>query len=363
MEERRAMMDATSCAWMVRSMPDRVSCIHIIDGSIIAGDWSGGLACWSLEGETLWEFSGPDRVSSIDVDSEHVVVSMGVDILLLSLEDGIELWRKELEGSADEAVILENSGVHAISSVFDIEHGDFMESAYWHYSTDGELQSVFKFDERPWFFDVNNERALMGLGRPRCGILVVEDGELEWQELIDDDPVSCGIRVGNEIIIGHSKGGLSTIDSKGESKSLDLEIGIEEIVAKPSGLVVSSESKLHHLSNDESLSPWSEAINVREFTTSFSPIGEVAAVWGIIGTTLSAFAETGERAATLSFSSPPCSVSGDGGLLVVGTEKGDLYVFQRELLCRRVASSESQEINTVDSQRSSLMEKLRKLRK
>ena len=35
MEERRAMMDAISCAWMVRSMPDRVSCIHIIDGSII----------------------------------------------------------------------------------------------------------------------------------------------------------------------------------------------------------------------------------------------------------------------------------------------------------------------------------------
>lgn len=363
MEGRPATMDATSCAWMVRSIPDRVSCIHIIEGSIIAGDWSGGLARWSLEGETLWEFSGPDRVSSIDVDSEHVVVSMGVDILLLSLEDGIELWRKELEGSADEAVMLEDSGVHAISSVFDIEHGDFMESAYWHYSTDGELQSVFRFDERPWYFDVNNERALMGLGRPRCGIFVVEGGELEWHELIDDDPVSCGIRVGDEIFIGHSKGGLSTIDSQGKSKSINLEISIEEIAAKPPGLVISSESKLHHLSDDESMTTWPEAISVREFTTSFSPVGEVAAVWGIIGTTLSAFSETGERVATLSFSSPPCSVSGDEELLVVGTEKGDLYVFQRELLCRRLEKSESQEINTVDSQRSSLMEKLRKLRK
>ncbi len=363
MEERPATMDASSCAWMVRSIPDRVSCIHIIEGSIIAGDWSGGLACWSLDGETLWEFSGPDRVSSIDVDSGHVVVSMGVDILLLSLDNGIELWRKELEGSADEAVMLGVSGVHAISSVFDIEHGDFMESAYWHYSTEGELQSVFRFDERPWYFDVNSERALMGLGRPRCGILMVEEGELGWRELIDDDPASCGIRVEDEILIGHSNGGLSTIDSKGESKSINLEIGIEEITAKPSGLVISSESQLHYLSNDGNLTPWPEAINVREFTTSFSPIGEVAAVWGIIGTTLSAFAENGDKVATLSFSSPPCSVSGDEELLVVGTEKGDLYVFQRELLCRRLEKFDSQEINTVDLQRSSLMEKLRKLRK
>lgn len=362
MKERDVELDATSSAWMVRSLPDRISSIHILEESIIAGDWSGGLSRWSLEGETIWESSGPNRVSSIDVCEEYLVTSMGVDLLLFSLNDGTQLWRQELEGSADEAALLFGDGVHAISSVFDIEHGDFMESAYWHFSIEGELQTVHRFSERPWLFDVSENRILMGLGRPRCGMFCVKDNELEWTELIEDDPVSCGIGLKDRVVMGHSNGGLSKVSSAEVSTLANLDMSIDDLVSIHSGLVLLSESSLHHWSNEGELDSWQEESEIQGIISSFALNDEPSAAWAIIESSVCSFSNQGEKLVSLTFPSKPSSLSGNEKILAVGLENGDLYVFQRELLLRRLEKGKSDQITESDSHRVSLMEKLRKLR-
>ena len=75
-----------------------------------------------------------------------------------------------LEGSADD-IIWWQGDVVAISSVYDIEHNDFIESAVWRIASDGTLLWVERMDERPWTLVRADDALLAGLGRPRCGHL------------------------------------------------------------------------------------------------------------------------------------------------------------------------------------------------
>ena len=158
-------MDLVQAAWMIRDLGQAVSAIDVEEESVIAGGWDGLLKKWNGDGDLLWSTKCSDRIESILRIEEKVIVTSGLHISCV--KDGEVLWSNPLEGSAD-LLIFHEGQIIATSSVYDIEHGDFMESAVWRFSTEGELIQVDRMDEKPWFLH-SDEQIVIGLGRPKCG--------------------------------------------------------------------------------------------------------------------------------------------------------------------------------------------------
>lgn len=141
-------MDLKGAMWMQRSLGESVSLVHLMEnGDVFAGGWDGRLIRWDEEGTTLWSTQTNDRISALAINGDLVVITSGLHLVALSLDSGKELWSVALEGSADD-VHWWNGQIIAVSSVYDIEHNDFIESAIWLFSAQGEQQWVERMDER-----------------------------------------------------------------------------------------------------------------------------------------------------------------------------------------------------------------------
>ena len=183
-------MDLHALAWMVRDLGQPVSCLRLLeDHVVVAGGWDGEVRCWDGEGGLLWRATTPDRVSSITPWGDLLALTSGLHVVALDLATGEERWSHALEGSADLQCVL---GEHLLttSSVFDIEHYDFLEAAVWLHDRDGNELHVERLDERPWALAHEGMEVLLGLGRPRGGLLVTSDGRaFEHRPLGHDAPV------------------------------------------------------------------------------------------------------------------------------------------------------------------------------
>ena len=351
-------LDASICNWMLRSLPEQISCIHIEGNDIRVGDWSGNLICWDKDGDMKWSFDGPDRVSSIAVSEDFQVACMGLELVAID-NNGRQLWSKKLEGSADEVIIGQNGIIHAISSVFDIEHGDFMESAYWRFNFEGEEQSVQRFDERPWHMSIIDGKACLGLGRPRCGLLVFSDeGEGEWSELSEDDPVSCGFSGKNATFFGHANGSVSRLIKSKIENLIKLNDGIKTVICTSEGFAA--------LEEDGTLSSFNskaEEKGKQQFPTSsglcdsFSTVSGDGGLWLINGKDVQVLDYHCENILQLNFPSEASLINGNENLAIIGTQKGEIYVFEKEMLTRRMKTTES-----ASNSKQNLREKLRNLR-
>ena len=135
---------------MVRELGEAVSCTLLLeDNSLLVGGWDGRIKYWSDEGDIIWEAQTPNRISSMVVQGECVYVTSGLHLVCLKQSNGEQVWDMALEGSAD-AVVSTATCILAVSSVYDIEHNDFIESAIWAISFDGELLQTHRMAERPW---------------------------------------------------------------------------------------------------------------------------------------------------------------------------------------------------------------------
>lgn len=351
-------LDASICNWMLRSLPEQISCIHLDGDDIRVGDWSGNLICWDKEGDMKWSFDGPDRVSSIAVSENFQVACMGLELVAID-NDGRQLWSKKLEGSADAVVIGNDGIIHAISSVFDIEHGDFMESAYWRFNFEGEEQSVQRFDERPWHMSLIDGKACLGLGRPRCGLLVFSDeGEGEWFELSEDDPVSCGVYGRSATLFGHANGSVSRLIKSKVENLIKLNDGIKTVICTSEGFAALEED-----GNLSSFNSKAEEKGKQQFPTSsgvcdsFSPVSEDGGLWLINGNDVQVLDYHCENILQLNFPSEVSSIKGSENLAIIGTQKGEIYVFEKEMLARRMKATEF-----TSNSKQDLRDKLRNLR-
>ena len=139
-------MDLTQSTWMVRDLEQAVSDVLLLeDDSVIAGGWDGAIKYWSAEGDTVWSIETPNRISCLTIQSEKLYATSGLHLLKIDLKTGHIDWQIGLEGSAD-AVVVTKKCVIASSSVYDIEHNDFLESAIWSVSFEGEGDALFQSD-------------------------------------------------------------------------------------------------------------------------------------------------------------------------------------------------------------------------
>ncbi len=241
--EQAPLRNIRDVAWFERSMTASVSALHLTTTHLYAGDWDGHIHCWTLDGDEIWNVQTSDRVSGFAIGGNFVYAACGRDLVCIDSQNGKILWVAELEGSSDLVACTPDGQIAiATSSVFDIEVNDFMESKCWRFDCQGNLQRDYTLDERPWFIQMRPDGVVhLALGRPRCGMVRVDQEGLHWYPLPTKTPATCGLSGKHRVVIGHVDGTLTCID-----EGIVLEEGpfpkqpgsITNLDCTPNGLIV-----------------------------------------------------------------------------------------------------------------------------
>ena len=68
--------------------------------------------------------------------------------------------------------------IFVTSSLYEIEIQDYTESTLFKFNKKGELIKSINFEEKPWFMKKHNGKIVLGIGRPRCGFLTIDNENL-----------------------------------------------------------------------------------------------------------------------------------------------------------------------------------------
>ena len=348
--------------WMTRLLGEPVSVLSIDESNdILAGGWNGVLSYWDCDGENNWSTNLPDRIGSIASNQEFVFATAGLHIVAVSRTSGELMWQFALEGSADEVIIHEGH-VYATSSVYDIEHNDFIDSAVWCFTFDGNNLWTKHMDERPWTIFSYDNTVIIGLGRPKMGIATInQEGEINHQQLASNSPVTFGKLIGSKPVFGHANGDVSSID--GKITSIEGESIEEALTDNQENLVIVTECSINCLTNENSqlwsmknIQPSGQAIGFE--------INNIESFWyaqtdGLNGQLKIIYCDSGQQIAAMSCSKISNIVS-SSNRVVVGNEAGEILVWDAEMLNRRL---ESEVDIDQDERKKALRDRLKALKK
>ena len=383
--EGAPLRELRELAWFQRNLDAGVSSLHLDDKRLIAGDWDGGIHCWDLEGESLWQQKTSNRVSSMSIGGGNLFAVCGRDIVCIDIASGDLRWNVELEGSSDlVACTPDSSTILATSSIFDLEMNDFLESTFWRFNAEGELLRQDSIDERPWAIEMRSDGvAFLPLGRPRCGMIRAAEDGLHHTPLPTDSPATCGFTGESHMVIGHADGTLTAVDDgmvMDDDTYTNQPGSIESISATEPGFLVAASIEpgaagagfggaegVARAYNQKGRLLWQIETplgrNIEHVV--YGPvIGECTSAWisswddrtsqtkvcSIPGGDLILEIEMGPRVN---------SIIGNSEYLAIGFADGDLYLLQGDLLSRRLDSEVETEL---DEHRSAMAEKLRRLR-
>ena len=353
-------MDLSEMTWLIRDFGEAVSSCKITDSSFIIGGWNGKLAQYSHDGDLLWETKWEDRISDIAAKGNTVFATSGLHITATNQKSGQKEWSSALEGSSDALVATEDF-VHVVSSVYDIEHYDFLESAVWTFSHSGEEIHVHRVDERPWSIISAEDEILLGMGRPKCGIAKLDQSH-EIEIIHDtDSPITCGHSGNTQCLFGMANGevinqyGKTLMSSKGDS--------VEAVICIPEGFVSSYESGKISSASSSGEHLWEKKLQ-KITTVCDGAHGNKNHVFigsssGMSGEITCISSENGGELAKMSSGKPICS-DGTRRWVLIGCEDGRFYAWEADLLTRRIENNNQQETNQIDiTRRQSLRDKLR----
>jgi hypothetical protein len=340
-------MDLIQAAWMIRDLGQSVSALHICeDSSLIAGGWDGALKKWDSDGGLLWFVECEDRIETILLVEELVVVTSGLHVTCIS--EGVIQWSHPLEGSADLLSFFEGQ-IIATSSVYDIEHGDFMESAVWRFSVGGELIQVDRMDEKPWFLH-SEDQMVIGLGRPKCGVLIGDN----HQELATESPVTCGVSGPKHILLGHADG---TVSSQSGSEICKEAASIESLICTEDGFVSALESGDLVARSASGSELWrAEGGQVSTHSASFNKLHWCGRYEESSGS-IEVRDANGKILISSKISKPRVSIAAQNRV-AFGFEDGQVLLWEKGLFERRL----NENSGSTDGRRSALAAKLRSLR-
>lgn len=356
--------------WAQRELPFAVDAVHLEQSCFLAGDREGGLACWDLEGSLRWNADAGQRVedfaSGRDGEREMMYVTAGLHVIGISSNDGDIIWRQELEGSS-EAVLFdsEDDRVVVTSSVYDIEHHAFTEAACWFFSPSGESLGVERFDERAWHLALRGDGVLLGLGRPRGGLLIGDAGDLEYSDL-GDSPVTCGHTRGGTSLLGHADGSFTVHGPRGaETRSSGCSIITAVLLAEEGvALVGDQHGMLAAFREDDML--WSVDLDDEVAVLAATSYEGTACIWACTrraeGSGLFLIAqEDGERLLGSKSSARIRCMSSHGTHILFGLDDGMVLLHEMEMLARRLSLTTDGE-QKVDARREEMLGRLRGLR-
>ena len=352
-------MDLTSCTWMVRELGEAVSCTVLFDDdSLLVGGWDGTIKHWTEAGDLVWEAKTPNRISSMVIKDDSIYATSGLHIVCLQASTGTIQWDVALEGSAD-TVMTTSKCVLATSSVYDIEHNDFIESAIWSISFDGDVLATHRMDERPWTLYSYNDGAIAGLGRPLNGYLILDtNGDILEQNKDWESPTTCSTD-GENAVFGLADGSVCSLDG---TVLHSMDSAISNIVAHGEAILLADDrGKLVFLNNAKQWEANGSAVVALSFGFE---INNHASCWvarwnGSQGALSVHSIEDSTELASLN-GHRIHDVTFNGSRLAAGFENGQVYVWEKDLFQRRLEQP-TQAGN--DATRSAMFEKLRSLRK
>ena len=355
-------MDLLSACWMVRSLDQAVSAISFdLDSNLVAGGWDGQIKKWDCEGDVIWTQNLPDRISEIIFYQDKVIVASGLHIVCLDSNSGEVEWQNPLEGSAD-SLLVKSEQIYATSSVYDIEHNDFLESAIWAFDLLGEQNWVTKMNERPWFILSYDEEVIVGLGRPISGwAQISSDGKITNHSLKTDSPVMCGVKASNGILFGHADGTITSLQEIHNKFSNS----VESISATDEIVVACLEGGDLVAYKDQNNQIWAEQgspISCQSIGFSIpNSVTHWSTRWsGVEGSLQVRNLSDGTIIAQSQISQTRCMASNESRV-AIGAEDGNIHVWQNEMFARRLDSGEDKE-GQQSSEKKALKDRLRALR-
>ena len=207
---RRNLGDASS---FIRDLGSCCSAILFGSDIVIAGSKEGVIRAWSIEtGQLVFELELAGPISDLAISEDILYVSCSSNLVAIAINSGEILWNSSLEGSSD-SVVTWNGFIWALSSVYEIDISDYTESTLWKFNDRGSLVERWSFAEKGWHMGVD-EGIVIGMGRPSCGFVRVNEDSVEHLPLAVSSPVTIGCDKSDMTIFGLSDG--SICNSKGE---------------------------------------------------------------------------------------------------------------------------------------------------
>lgn len=189
----------------VREIDSECTTLNMNQKYIIAGSKSGKITCWDVDsGKENWNIDVNGPISDLSL-SDEIYVTASAELHAIETESGKLKWSIDIQGSSD-LLYVDDEFVYVTSSLYEIEIEDYTETTLFQFDKNGNLNWEIEFEERPWFIDKKNGEIILGIGRPRCGYLSVnEKGNIShWQ--IEESPVNMGISTNLGFLLGHSNG-------------------------------------------------------------------------------------------------------------------------------------------------------------
>ena len=353
-----------SVASLERALGSACTVLRIDGSDLLAGSQEGTLACWSVDsGSECWRIEMAGPISDLAVSDGRVYAAASSNLHSLDASSGEVIWSRPLEGASDYVQVWDGV-VWAASSVYEIEISDYTESTVWMFDSEGSLKERWTFPERAWHFGLHNDGGvLLGLGRPRCGLLRIRSDEgATHHPLMGSSPVTVGAcGSGGRFLIGHSDGSVSVVgDSAAESS--------EERSSPVRAICGSNQDWLSGHDSGEVVSSRGWAISAPGAVESLAkgPSGsEGGGIWvsrwdGATSSVVIVDATDGSVLLELEHGHRIRHIQSADGNIALGDSSGRIHLIEEGVLSRRLEEVVVESDD--DERRSRLMERLRQFR-
>jgi len=161
-------------ASFVRDLGSECTTLNINQSNLVAGSKLGRIILWGInDGQQKWSIDVEGPISDLEID-EKIYVTASAELHAINKENGILEWSVDIEGSSD-LIEIDEDKIFVTSSLYEIEVQDYTETTFFTFDKSGQLLGSVNFEEKPWFMKKQNQKIILGIGRPRCGILTIDD--------------------------------------------------------------------------------------------------------------------------------------------------------------------------------------------
>ena len=203
-------------ASFVRDLGSECTCLIIHGDILIAGSKNGKIVSWNIkDGHEIWSLEVDGPISDIEV-SDLIYLTASAELHAIEIENGSLKWTQDIGGSSD-LIKVDKESIWVTSSLYEIEVQDYTETTLFKFDKNSKLIKSIVFEERPWFMAIEGNDLILGIGRPRCGYLIVNsNNEINHEEISGDSPITLGIKTKSGFLLGHSNGTMTEIKNKNE---------------------------------------------------------------------------------------------------------------------------------------------------
>lgn len=215
-------------ASFVRDLGSECTTLNMGDNFLLAGSKIGRITLWDTDtGQEKWTTDVEGPISDLVVD-QRIYLTASAELYAIDKQNGAIEWSVDIGGSSD-MIEINGEKIFVTSSLYEIEVQDYTETTFLIFDKSGKLITSINFEEKPWFMGKQDRKIILGIGRPRCGILTV-DGEydISHSRTDGDSPVNMGIKTNNGFLLGHSNGSITEIIDGGRKS---IQCGNDSITA------------------------------------------------------------------------------------------------------------------------------------